>query len=270
MTKITKISDQTGGSQSFPDMKPCLQPGLLSRLSLTEFDDLTAQWIPPILLPTEVQIIETEVLPGYRGIFQPAQPTQVVARITLLLAHFFTAAMDRNLAQAVLRDWVDSLMDQPFWAVEEACDEWIKTQSRKPTPADIRGLASRKTNRKRLEQGRLLAAVEASRKAQQQRPQTAEERAEEMRGLDQIMARWRSRKSAEPEKREPTTAELIAAEKVRLEGFITARMERPNNPARQALAIDETRRQIEHLEGLQRLEIEMNQGNRKVVDDVRI
>jgi len=43
--------------------------------------------------------------------------------------------------RAVLTDWAQALSEFPQWAIEEACQEYLRTQERKPTIAAIRKMA---------------------------------------------------------------------------------------------------------------------------------
>ena len=67
---------------------------------------------------------------------------EIAALIARLMSHYWTAADPVQTRQAQLEDWLDDLVEFGPAAVAEACREWRRTQSRRPTPADIRRLAA--------------------------------------------------------------------------------------------------------------------------------
>ncbi len=60
-----------------------------------------------------------------------------MARIMTLLSHFYVSPMTPGEAEAIATDWAKALGAFPQWAVSEACDEYLRTQKRKPTIAAI-------------------------------------------------------------------------------------------------------------------------------------
>ena len=64
----------------------------------------------------------------------------IAERISLLLAHYWTPDMDLSLRRELARDWVEDLREFPASIVAEACAEWRRGQTRKPTIADIRSI----------------------------------------------------------------------------------------------------------------------------------
>lgn len=71
---------------------------------------------------------------------RPVDRRWLMGRIATLLSHFYVSPMSETEARAVAQDWANALTEFPQWAVEEACDEWLRTMDRRPTIAGIRKL----------------------------------------------------------------------------------------------------------------------------------
>ena len=67
----------------------------------------------------------------------------ITKEIAKLLAHYYIPGLDPALEKAVARDWVRLLSEFAPEEVSKSCEKWLKTESRRPTIADIRGLALR-------------------------------------------------------------------------------------------------------------------------------
>lgn len=78
------------------------------------------------------------LLAEYRTYLAPVSPARLLARITTLLAHYWEGWADDRLREGVALDWADDLGEYPGWAIDSACRSWRRTETRKPTPADIR------------------------------------------------------------------------------------------------------------------------------------
>lgn len=66
----------------------------------------------------------------------------VAGLIARLLLHYWTPQQLSDGARAAMAaDWLDDLREFGPDLVAEACASWRRTQSRRPTPADIRSLA---------------------------------------------------------------------------------------------------------------------------------
>jgi hypothetical protein len=63
------------------------------------------------------------------------------ALVARLLTHYWTAAEPIGVRQAQAEDWIEDLCEFLPAQVNEACRRWRRSQSRKPTIADIRALA---------------------------------------------------------------------------------------------------------------------------------
>ena len=69
-----------------------------------------------------------------------SQQANSAALIGRLLAHYWTTNEPQEVRRAIAEDWLEDLGEFPAEVVEAACREWRQTQSRRPTPADIRTL----------------------------------------------------------------------------------------------------------------------------------
>lgn len=68
----------------------------------------------------------------------------LAARIAALLGHYYEIDADELTNKAIAQDWIGALCHLPQWALEAACLDWLTTEQRKPTPAGIRELATRR------------------------------------------------------------------------------------------------------------------------------
>lgn len=91
--------------------------------------------IPRISADGKKQV--TTALAQYRDYMKPALRGKISARVTVLLSHYFVPDLPIAAQTALLTDWVDALADFPWWAIQQACGEWLQSEPRRPTPADI-------------------------------------------------------------------------------------------------------------------------------------
>jgi hypothetical protein len=63
---------------------------------------------------------------------------RIGALVSRLLSHFWTANDTAEARQLQIQDWLDDLREFGPAVVEGACQRWRRTESRRPTPADIR------------------------------------------------------------------------------------------------------------------------------------
>lgn len=66
---------------------------------------------------------------------------RILARIKTLVAHYWVGKEDELSSAAKFMDWYEALKSFPYWAIEEACKEWMANETRKPAIAQIRALA---------------------------------------------------------------------------------------------------------------------------------
>lgn len=74
----------------------------------------------------------------------PADREWIAGRVATLLSHFYVSSMGGTEMRAVAEDWISALAQFPRWAIQEACQEYLVTQERKPTIAAIRTLTQAK------------------------------------------------------------------------------------------------------------------------------
>lgn len=76
------------------------------------------------------------------GSQQSQQATWIVGRVQTLLSHYFQPDHPMDVQDQALVDWVKALSPFPASSIERACADYLCNQPRRrPTPADIRGLA---------------------------------------------------------------------------------------------------------------------------------
>src|SRR6185437_6725921 len=63
---------------------------------------------------------------------------QIAERIATLLAHYWTPNDSPELRKLVAADWMSDLKEFPADVVSAACQDWRRSEARRPTPADIR------------------------------------------------------------------------------------------------------------------------------------
>lgn len=87
-------------------------------------------------------------LPQNRSMPAPRSPSPnaklndglIAERVTTLLNHYWTAADDPAVRKLQIHDWLDDLSEFPAAWVAEACQEWRRSQSRRPLISNIREL----------------------------------------------------------------------------------------------------------------------------------
>lgn len=131
-----------------PSLTPALK-SLLDRASEPQSTSdgprsyIISDWALPSMndcvprIPAEGREQVATALAHYERHLKPAPQGKITARVTVLLSHYFVPDLPVAAQRAVLTDWVDALADFPWWAIQKACAEWLKTERRKPTPADI-------------------------------------------------------------------------------------------------------------------------------------
>jgi hypothetical protein len=138
----------------------------------------------------------------------------IVAR--LLLHYYSPGDLSEAARKAMAQDWVEDLVEFGPTAVAHGCREWRQTQSKRPTPADIRRLCIESQNRRRENAVRSLPPP--ARDAEPP-PMSAEERAECIALADKAIANLRFPRESQPtgycavphrKAREYTAAELRA------------------------------------------------------------
>lgn len=119
-------------------------------------DDIPA--VPVALLPDA-----EAALAALDAYLAPASTKQIAARVTALLAHFFVPDMPVQLQTAVVGDWIRILGRHPFWAIEEACQDWLRTSRSKPSVADIEKRCLEATNAASIDRDVLRVSIAKAR-----------------------------------------------------------------------------------------------------------
>lgn len=66
--------------------------------------------------------------------------SEIAALVSRLLSHYWTADDHPAVRQGQIEDWLDDLREFEPDVVKEACRQWRRSNTRRPTPADIRTL----------------------------------------------------------------------------------------------------------------------------------
>jgi hypothetical protein len=61
----------------------------------------------------------------------------IMVEIVKLLTHFYLPGIDQQIERAVAHDWAVDLSDYDYPTVKDACAEWRRTQTRRPTVAQV-------------------------------------------------------------------------------------------------------------------------------------
>lgn len=69
------------------------------------------------------------------------QLRDVSALVARLMNHYWKDNEHAAMRQAQIEDWITDLREFPVECIEEACREWRRTETKRPTPAHIRKLA---------------------------------------------------------------------------------------------------------------------------------
>ncbi len=99
-----------------------------------------------------------------------------------MMGHYWTADDHPAARQAQIEDWLEDLDEFDVAIVRAACREWRQTQSRRPTPADIRFLAIGEVRRCNPDPEPVYLPP----------PEPKPKTAEDLAYVDRIMAAWRT------------------------------------------------------------------------------
>lgn len=64
-----------------------------------------------------------------------------------LLSHYYQPDLQDGIDELSVANWLDVLGDLPQQAVDDAIGEWLREETKRPTPADIRIRAKRRLSR---------------------------------------------------------------------------------------------------------------------------
>lgn len=73
------------------------------------------------------------------AIHSPHDPGETLRRINTILdmPGYYVERGDEQTRALVLKEYCMALKDSPNWAVQRACDRWVKNGTRRPSPADL-------------------------------------------------------------------------------------------------------------------------------------
>ncbi len=189
------LSKQTSGELS-PVMTYWDKQRVNLLTKLTDLDDTTDPFNPPLLNQQDAHEIKTEVLPRYSRAFEPALSNEIVAEIEALLLHYYNGVNDVAASKRIIQDWIEALHPFPIKAIQRACADWKAEEERKPVPAAIRKRVEKIVNRRKLQVKRLQMIVEESERIYgRKRLSAAEEerlRAEELEKIAASYARYKA------------------------------------------------------------------------------
>ena len=94
-------------------------------------------WEPPVLsdLDRVEAVRHAEALDAYLA---PAEDRDVAAKIVGLMAHYWTPKMGEAVWASVTRYWIADLGEFPGWAIDRACENWRRRQTKRPMPSELR------------------------------------------------------------------------------------------------------------------------------------
>jgi hypothetical protein len=99
--------------------------------------------------------MDANQLPQRNSSKAPTEPLRqeklVAEQIWRLMTHYWTADDHPAVRQAQIDDWLDDMTEFGPEIVRQACAEWRQTQTRRPTPAELRAIAAQIQQRNRLE-----------------------------------------------------------------------------------------------------------------------
>lgn len=98
----------------------------------------------------------------------------LLTRLRGILAIGFQAPIGDAAFAARVAEFVGAIGDMPIWAIAEACDKWVRTQTRAPAPADLVAgceaamarIADELRHRAELDAKRVAEEAEARREAE--------------------------------------------------------------------------------------------------------
>jgi hypothetical protein len=88
---------------------------------------------------------------------------RVAELLSRLLSHYWTSADPPAARQLQIEDWIEDLVEFSDEAVEAACRGWRQSETRRPTPAEIRSLTVMAEERIRTAKYKALPPPELTR-----------------------------------------------------------------------------------------------------------
>jgi hypothetical protein len=197
--------------------EPALPAGLLplvagkSKARFTEDGDFVGDgedgaWQPPATVTADqrreaaaaAQRIDLWLAP------RPENRDYAAAQALGLLAQYWTKPLDKHLQAVVAQQWLRDIGDYPPDVIDRALDRWREVNqaahNRPPLPGQVKALCEEVVAPRRRERERLLRLADPRTPAARRRaepeppaPLSPEERAEEIRRVDEIMGALRAK-----------------------------------------------------------------------------
>lgn len=100
-------------------------------------------------ITTELKEQARHTMQSIQQKLSPADVNACKVAVASLMAHYYTADMPEQLYKMIGEDWILCLKEFPEWAIKEARIEWIKNNSKKAYPNDIRKLCFKAVSKDR-------------------------------------------------------------------------------------------------------------------------
>lgn len=98
-----------------------------------------------------------------------AAPGETLKRINAVLALYFEPDTDPQAKAAIREEYVRALAAFPAWAMHRACDQWVKSSVRRPSPGELAILAGKEIQPFTDELARRKALEDAEREEEERR-----------------------------------------------------------------------------------------------------
>lgn len=137
-------------------------------------------------LPVKTMEEAQSLLAECETLRRPVAKDWLMGRVATLLSHFYVSLTDETEMRAILADWAKALAEFPQWAVTEACDEYLRTQERKPTIAAIRKLCEQHFHVVEFTRQKAMRGPVAESQEEPRKPMTCAQRE----AVDKAMRDW--------------------------------------------------------------------------------
>lgn len=94
----------------------------------------------PLSLRTEEKQAVDVILDNLRKNFIPVAPAECADLVSALMVHFWDSNFTANAVAGIQKDWYNVLRGHSASTIDKAKLEWLRTQKKKPSPAEILAL----------------------------------------------------------------------------------------------------------------------------------
>lgn len=217
--KPSQTSQQIATQQDRPRLRDCIQPWLNS--NSWDMDRQEPVWTCPRTLTSSQAEHLQAVKTAHAERFQPALSDWVMIRVAAMMSLYWQDPGDAESEKRRLAIWAKHLSDFPKALIERGISKWEKTQTRRPTPADIRALADQSGGEewrlwRRIQEASALPVSKADDRDEKPTEATPEQRAEALRVLAETVAKLKDEHKTERQKvRDHKTPEADPADVAR-------------------------------------------------------